>query len=84
MDGRCTLAEVIGTCESMVITIGPINNMQDIGIDPHYQARDSFIDVEDLNNGVMLRIPNFPFRFLNTPYRIRFPGLPLVSANRVT
>jgi crotonobetainyl-CoA:carnitine CoA-transferase CaiB-like acyl-CoA transferase len=68
----------------MGITIGPINNIQDIGIDPHYQARDSFIDVEDPSNGVMLRIPNFPFRLLNTQYRIRFPGLPLVSANRVT
>lgn len=81
--GRRTLAEAIGTCESMGITIGPINNMQDIGIDPHYQARDSFIDVEDPSNGVMLRIPNVPFRLLGTPGRIRFPGLPLGSANRV-
>jgi crotonobetainyl-CoA:carnitine CoA-transferase CaiB-like acyl-CoA transferase len=30
-----------------------------------------------------LKIPNVPFRLLGTPGRIRFPGLPLGSANQV-
>jgi crotonobetainyl-CoA:carnitine CoA-transferase CaiB-like acyl-CoA transferase len=67
----------------MGITIGPIASMSDVAEDPHYRDRGSTVDLEDPLTGRMLRIPNIPFRLLGTPGRIRFPGLPLGSANDI-
>jgi crotonobetainyl-CoA:carnitine CoA-transferase CaiB-like acyl-CoA transferase len=41
------------------------------------------LQIEDPATGVLLKIPNLPLRMLGTPGRIRFPGLPLGSANDV-
>jgi crotonobetainyl-CoA:carnitine CoA-transferase CaiB-like acyl-CoA transferase len=41
------------------------------------------VELEDPLTGQLLKIPNVPFRLLGTPGRIRFPGLPLGSANDV-
>ena len=41
------------------------------------------VDIEDPLTGRTLKIPNIPFRLLGTPGRIRFPGLPLGSANDI-
>jgi crotonobetainyl-CoA:carnitine CoA-transferase CaiB-like acyl-CoA transferase len=41
------------------------------------------VAIEDPATGQVLKIPNVPFRMLGTPGRIRFPGLPLGSANEV-
>jgi crotonobetainyl-CoA:carnitine CoA-transferase CaiB-like acyl-CoA transferase len=81
--GSRDLQEVIETCEQLGITIGPIASMKDIGQDPHYQERQSVLDIEDPATGTPLKIPNVPFRLHATPGRIRFPGLPLGSANEV-
>ena len=56
------------------ITAGPIPNMKDIEMDPHYLQRGSFIEIEDPATGVMLKIPDVTFRMLGTPGKIRFPG----------
>jgi formyl-CoA transferase len=57
--------------------------MRDVAENVHYRERESMVDVEDPLTGQPLKIPNVPFRLLGTPGRIRFPGLPLGSANAV-
>ena len=81
--GGRDLQEVLGTCEQLGITIGPIASMEDIADDAHYQARQSVLDITDPATGTPLRVPNVPFRMDATPGSIRFPGLPMGSANEV-
>jgi crotonobetainyl-CoA:carnitine CoA-transferase CaiB-like acyl-CoA transferase len=81
--GSRDLQEVIETCETLGITIGPIATMKDIAENPHYRERQSLLDIPDPATGTPLQIPNVPFRLHDTPGRIRFPGLPLGSANAV-
>lgn len=79
--GSRSSEEVITTCERLGITVGPIANMKEIGGNPHFLERGSLIEIEDPATGVLLKIPNVPFGLLSSPGRIRFPGLPLGSAN---
>jgi formyl-CoA transferase len=79
--GSLDLNEVISTCEQLGITIGPIANMGDIAENPHFNSRGSFVEIEDPVSGVELKIPNVPFRMPGALGRVRFPGLPLGSAN---
>ena len=81
--GNKNMKAVIETCRRLGITIGPIANMKDIAEDPHYQKRGSIIEIEDPATGVLLKMPNVAFKMLATPGKIRFPGLPLGSANEV-
>jgi formyl-CoA transferase/succinyl-CoA--D-citramalate CoA-transferase len=73
----------LSQCGKLGITIGPIASMKDIAEDPHYNARKSFIEMEDPATEVTFKIPNLPFRLLTTPGKVRFPGLPHGSANDV-
>jgi len=79
--GSRSSEEVITTCERLGITVGPIANMKEIGGNPHFLERGSVIEIEDPATGVLLKIPNVPFGLLSSPGRIRFPGLPMGSAN---
>jgi crotonobetainyl-CoA:carnitine CoA-transferase CaiB-like acyl-CoA transferase len=81
--GSRDLNDVIQACEPLGITIGPIASMQDVAENPHCRERGSMIAIEDPATGQELKIPNVPFRMLGSPGRIRFPGLPLGSANEV-
>jgi len=81
--GSRDLQEVIETCEQLGITIGPIATMKDIAENHHFRERQSLLDIADPATGTPLQIPNVPFRLHATPGRIRFPGLPLGSANAV-
>ena len=81
--GDRDLDDVLGTCEQLGVTIGPIVSMKDIAADAHYLARQSILDIEDPATGTALKVPNVPFRMQATPGAIRFPGLPLGSANAV-
>ena len=70
------------------ITAGPIMSMKEIDEDPHYEARGSIIRVTDPVSGVELKMPDVPFRMsdnsdLNKKSKLRFPGLPMGSANQV-
>ena len=77
------LEEVLDTCDKLGITIGPVASMKDIDEDRHYRERGSIIEIDDPVTGTPLKIPNLPFRMLDTPGRIRFPGLPQGAANSV-
>jgi crotonobetainyl-CoA:carnitine CoA-transferase CaiB-like acyl-CoA transferase len=81
--GERDLEQVLDQCGKLGITIGPISTMNDIAEDIHYNERQSFIEMEDPATGVTIKMPNQPFRFLGTPGKVRFPGLPLGSANEV-
>jgi crotonobetainyl-CoA:carnitine CoA-transferase CaiB-like acyl-CoA transferase len=78
-----TLKEVLEECEKAGVTIGPVNSMEDIANDPHVQQRGSLASVYDPASGKTLSFPGAPVRFLETPGQIRFPGLPMGSANEV-
>jgi formyl-CoA transferase len=78
-----TLREVLEECERAEVTIGPIYNMQDIANDPHVKERGSVAAVFDPASGRTLSMPALPIRLLQTPGEIRFPGLPVGSANEV-
>jgi len=57
--------------------------MEDIANAPHVQQRGSLASVYDLASGKTLSFPEAPVRFLKTPVQVRFPGLPMGSANEV-
>ena len=70
------------------ITAGPILSMKEIDEDPHFEARGSIIRVIDPASGVELKMPDVPFRMgnkstTNKKSKLRFPGLPMGSANEV-
>ncbi len=70
------------------ITAGPILLMKEIDEDPHYEARGSIIKVTDQVSGVELKMPDVPFRIgprlaSNKQSKLRFPELPMGSANQV-
>jgi crotonobetainyl-CoA:carnitine CoA-transferase CaiB-like acyl-CoA transferase len=79
--GDRDLNDVIATCERLGITIGPIANMKDIAANPQFNERGSILTIEDPVTGEVLNIPNLSFRLMGSPGRIRFPGLPVGSAN---
>jgi crotonobetainyl-CoA:carnitine CoA-transferase CaiB-like acyl-CoA transferase len=78
-----TLKEVLEECERAEVTIGPIYNMKDIANDPHVKERGSVSAVYDPASGRTFSMPAVPIRLLQTPGEIRFPGLPMGSANEV-
>ena len=81
--GSHNIKDVLEICDRLGITVGPITSMKDIGEDKHYNERGTLLDIEDPATGTMLKLPNLPFRMAGTPGKIRFPGLPLGSANAV-
>lgn len=78
-----TLKEVLEECERAEVTIGPIYNMRDIANDGHVKERGSIMESYDPASGQTFPLPQVPIRLLQTPGEIRFPGLPLGSANEV-
>lgn len=80
---KMTLKEAIETCEKQEVTAGPIANMHEINEDPHVKQRKTLVDLDDTATGRTLRMPDTPMRLLNSPGKIRFPGLPTGAANEV-
>jgi crotonobetainyl-CoA:carnitine CoA-transferase CaiB-like acyl-CoA transferase len=78
-----TLKEVLEECEKAEVTIGPVYNMRDIANDPHVKGRGTITEIHDPASGETLSLPAVPIRMLQTPGEIRFPGLPMGSANEV-
>lgn len=80
---KMTLKEALESCERQEITTGLIADMRDVAKDPHVQERKTLIDLEDPATGKTIRIPDVPMRLLNSPGKIRFPGLSTGAANEV-
>lgn len=71
-----THAEVVAAFVEADAAIASVNNIEDVLNDPQYQARESFLRIEDSELGSVL-MPNVPFRMVDTPMRIRWGGRPL-------
>ena len=61
----------------------PLTDSELIRLDAHYEARQSWLEIEDTVSGSSIKMPNVPFRILGSEGRVRFPGLPLGAANEV-
>jgi crotonobetainyl-CoA:carnitine CoA-transferase CaiB-like acyl-CoA transferase len=77
------LEDIMRVSDDLGITVGPIATMEDIAKDRHYSERGSWIEIEDPVTKKVMKMPNVSFRILDVPNKIRFPGLPHGSANRV-
>jgi len=60
----------------------PCNSIAEIFEDPHYQARENIISVEDEELGEPIRMQNVVGKFSRTPGEIRHAGPKLGSSNR--
>ena len=60
----------------------PCNSIAEIFEDPHYQARENIVSVEDEELGEPIRMQNVVGKFSRTPGEIRHAGPKLGSSNR--
>jgi crotonobetainyl-CoA:carnitine CoA-transferase CaiB-like acyl-CoA transferase len=65
--------ELLAHCLKLEVPIGPINNVADIYVDPHFRARQNFIEMEVPGEGP-ITIPNVIPRLSETPGTIRSLG----------
>lgn len=65
--------EVVDIFSKAGAVVGPMYNIAQLFEDPHYQYRQSFIEVEDKDFGVM-RVPNVFAKFSKTPGMVRHLG----------
>ncbi|HYB19575.1 MAG TPA: CoA transferase, partial [Thermodesulfobacteriota bacterium] len=78
-----TLKEVLAECERAGVTIGPVYTMEDISQDLHVKERGSLASVFDPATEKTISFPDIAIRLLQSPGQIRFPGLPMGSANEI-
>lgn len=78
-----SLEQIMKVSDDLGITVGPIATMEDIAQDRHYRERESWIEIEDPVTKTPVKMPNVAFRIVDAPNKVRFPGLPHGSANRV-
>jgi formyl-CoA transferase len=71
--GSHTRDEIIKVAEEYAVTIAPIYNMEDAMADPHFAAREAFIDVADPDFGT-LRMVNVTPRLSETPGAVQHSG----------
>lgn len=67
------LAEVVDVLNESGAVVGPMYNVEQIYEDPHYQFRESFVDVMDDEFGEM-KVPNVLAKFSKTPGKISSLG----------
>lgn len=75
------LKEVLEIFDKHEAAVGPIYNITDIFADQHFQARETLVQVDDPELGI-LRMQNVMARFSRTPGEIRHAGPKLGQHNR--
>ncbi|HEX2886306.1 CaiB/BaiF CoA-transferase family protein [Vineibacter terrae] len=80
--GRFDRDALIATLEAAEAVVAPVNSIADIAADPHIQARESIVAVDDKELGGPVRMQNVAGRFSRTPGRIAHAGPPLGAHNR--
>ncbi|HEY8813016.1 MAG TPA: CoA transferase, partial [Candidatus Dormibacteraeota bacterium] len=73
-------SEVLATMEAAEVAVGPIYDIPSVFADAQFQARGSFVTVDDPVLGPM-RLVNVAFRLSATPGRIRHTGPALGEHN---
>ena len=81
--GSIKTKDFLDMCDQFGFTAGPIYTMKDIDADKHYEERGTFVEIEDPVAGLKVKMPDIAYRMLGAPAKIRFPGLPIGSANEV-
>jgi len=74
--------DLIALFERFEAAVAPCNNIAEIFEDPHFQARENIVAVDDEELGGPIRMQNVVGRFSRTPGRVRHAGPVLGSANR--
>lgn len=75
-----TAAELTQHLDKHGVVVGPINSIADLVKDPHFQAREMFVTVEDEFFGTF-RVPGFAPRLTDTRSEIAWLGPPEVGAH---
>ena len=75
-----TAAELTQHLDKHGVVVGPINSIADLVKDPHFQAREMFVTVEDEFFGTF-RVPGFAPRLTDTLSEIAWLGPPEVGAH---
>ncbi|MBI2865336.1 MAG: CoA transferase [Chloroflexi bacterium] len=68
-----TKLEIFLLGQAANLPVGPINTMEDVTKDPHFEAREFFVDVEHPAMGTV-RMPGAPFRMGDNPWKLRWPA----------
>ncbi|MDO8673460.1 MAG: CoA transferase [Dehalococcoidia bacterium] len=68
-----TKQEIFLKAQAVGLPAGPINTMEDIAKDAHFEAREFFVDVEHPVMGE-LKMPAAPFRMTASPWKVRRPA----------
>ena len=68
-----TRDEVVRLAEQFEVPVGPVYDAEDILRDPHFQARETVVDVPDPDLGTLKMVAPLP-RFSETPGRISHAG----------
>jgi len=68
-----TLQEVVDTFMNAGAVIGPVYTMDKLFTDPHFQHRESFVEVEDDDFG-KVKMPNVAVKMSRTPGKVRHSG----------
>lgn len=71
--GQHSLKEVLSIFENFEVAVAPVYDIQQIMEDPHYQARETIIQMPDEDLG-KVRITNIAPRFSHAPGKIRHTG----------
>ena len=80
--GKFGREELIELFDRFDATAAACNNVQEIFEDPHIQARENIVPVDDTELGGPIRMQNVVGRFSRTPGGIRHAGPKLGSSNR--
>jgi crotonobetainyl-CoA:carnitine CoA-transferase CaiB-like acyl-CoA transferase len=78
--GGFCLDDAMAILERNDVVAGPIYDIQRIFEDPHYQAREDIVEIEDAELGT-IRMQNVIPRMSRTPGEVRFAGLRLGEHN---
>jgi crotonobetainyl-CoA:carnitine CoA-transferase CaiB-like acyl-CoA transferase len=74
--------DLIALFDEFGAAVAACNNIAEIFEDPHIQARENIVALDDDELGGPIRMQNVVGRFSRTPARIRHPGPALGSSNR--
>ena len=66
-----TVAEIVEKGQRIGLAWSPVKNLAELLNDPHYIARNWFVNVEHPEIGRNFKYPGSPFKFHETPWRIR-------------
>ncbi|MHA3902869.1 CaiB/BaiF CoA transferase family protein [Castellaniella sp. WN] len=79
--GQHDCADAMALFDRAEVVAGPVYDIRDIVKDPHYQARQNIVNVQDDDFG-SVRMQSVVPRFIETPGRVRHSGRHLGADNR--